>query len=523
MKPNILKLFVLLLGILNIAEAQQKNSKQVVGYSTAALKKAVEANPESLDAHHAYLGTVSLDTAAKQYAIWMKRFPKSSMVCFALGESYYNQEQGLKGQPYLAMAVKLDSKLALAWKMMAKTANDYDAGWAQKYAANAVALEPGNPDYAYTYAYSFKNTDSLKYDSLMLTVANRFTHTELSIVALHRLIVQTKDWDKKEEYYKIMLNNPPARLSAYFDMQIIEYYDSLLLHDMAQAAKLAKQMSEDKKHAERLNDWRDRYTFATNFATAKSLAAANKPDSALIMLDSIKIDRASPLYKTYVSLKAGINDATNHTAYAYNNLLHDYSQLPTDEVRDALITYGLKLGYNEDQVMNDVWKIRDSAAVIATDFKLKGYLNNDSVSLANYRGKVILLTYWFPACGSCRVEFPNFENVIKNVNNQNLIYLGLNVEPSLTREVLQLIKTNGYTFIPVHDSQDRKKGNLKANGEPTNYLIDQQGRIVFSNFRIDETNVRTLELMITELLNRKPKLDLPQERLDTVTFLPLKH
>jgi thiol-disulfide isomerase/thioredoxin len=525
MKPKFLKLILataVLLIATKLVNAQQ-NEVEPSTYSTVSLKKAIETDPENLDAHHAYLTGTNPDSMAIQYQIWMKQFPKSAMVCFALGEYYHHYEQGLKGQPYLAMAIKLNPKLAQAWNLMAQTATDYDANWARIYAGKATALEPNNPVYAYSYAYTFKNTDSPKYDSLMLAVANRFKGTESSINALYRLINNTTDNSKKDFYYKAILDNPPAQLSAMFDNQMIGYYNFLLLQYMPRAAKLAEQMSADKKHASRLNDWRDRQAFADNFIAATNFIAANKPDSALAILNGISINSYSALYKKYTMLKAQAANGSNNVQYAYNNLLKEYSKLPSDDVRQSLIIYGLKLGHNEDEVMNKVWEIRDSSAVIASCFRLKSFLNNDSVSLANYRGKVILLTYWFPGCGPCRGEFPYFENVIKKINNQNLVYLGLDLEPLQDRQVIPMMQTNGYTFIPLHDSWARPKGNLKAPFAPTNYLIDQQGKIVFSGFTIDETNVRTLELMITELLNTKPKLDLPKERLDTVTLLPLKH
>ncbi|WP_419803618.1 TlpA disulfide reductase family protein [Mucilaginibacter sp.] len=123
--------------------------------------------------------------------------------------------------------------------------------------------------------------------------------------------------------------------------------------------------------------------------------------------------------------------------------------------------------------------------------------------MADYRGKVVLLTYCFPGCGSCRREFPHFESVLKKFNGNDVAYLGLNVEPSQDAAVLPIIKENGYTFTPLHDSEERIKGNLGTIGQPTNYLIDQKGRIVFANFRINQENEKTLELMIKEILAAK--------------------
>ncbi len=198
--------------------------------------------------------------------------------------------------------------------------------------------------------------------------------------------------------------------------------------------------------------------------------------------------------------KAEAADAANKTNLAYDSLAILYSKEPTERVNSALYKYGCKLGMDSNQVGRSIWKIREINAKQAKDFKLKSYLSSKNSSLSDYAGKVILLTYWFPSCTPCRAEFPHFESVLKKFDSTKVAYLGLNLQPSQDNLVLPLLKEGGYSFTPLHDDWKREKGNLTADGAPTNYLIDQKGRIVFSGFRIDAENERTLELMIKELL-----------------------
>jgi hypothetical protein len=66
--------------------------------------------------------------------------------------------------------------------------------------------------------------------------------------------------------------------------------------------------------------------------------------------------------------------------------------------------------------------------------------------------------------------------------------------------VLPFLKAGGYSFTPLHDVGIRQKGNLKATGATVNYIIDQKGRIVFSDLQRTKEDGRTLEIMIRELL-----------------------
>ena len=122
-------------------------------------------------------------------------------------------------------------------------------------------------------------------------------------------------------------------------------------------------------------------------------------------------------------------------------------------------------------------------------------------SLADFKGKIVLLTYWFPGCGPCRGEFPYFENVIKKFSKDKVSYIGINIVKEQDEYVVPFMKASTYSFTPLKGEND-KQGNLVAVGAPTNYLLDQDGRIMYKNFRVDGSNEEMLELMISELMNR---------------------
>jgi len=123
------------------------------------------------------------------------------------------------------------------------------------------------------------------------------------------------------------------------------------------------------------------------------------------------------------------------------------------------------------------------------------------VSLSDLKGKVVLLTYWFPGCGPCRKEFPFFEKAVRKYA-EDVKYVGINLINIQDDYVVSYMKSSGYTFIPLQNDPKWAKGTLHASGAPVNFLIDRQGRIIFSHFFIDEENYNLLETMIAEMIDR---------------------
>lgn len=482
--------------------AQMGKKKEVDPAEVAAAKAVVEKDFRNVKAHEEYIKAAGAGNAElkTQYDAWIAQYPKIAEIPFAYGEGLADAELP-EAKPYLLKAVKVNPKLGKAWLSLSFDAErwgDFKGG--SEYMRKASEADPKSPDYAFYYASGLKETDSVKHHKQMLSIPKRFPGTERGAQALYWLAVRTENKKVKQEVFELAKKKYNPVKSSWTSGTMSNYYDFLVEENTPQALALADYvLSLDS--LEDVKIWQQRKSVATGLINGRQLAKAGKYDEALAAFNAAPPLRYSSTKTILLKEKAKLNAAKGNNKAAYDSLLAAYALDPTDDIYREAKTYAGKLNKDDKAIQADVWQLRKATAKPATAFSLDNYLTSGKTSLPDLKGKVVLVTYWFPGCGPCRGEFPHFENVVRKFSKDQLAYVGINVVPEQDPYVQPFMQQSGYSFTPVRDEPE-KRGNLTARGAPTNYLIDKEGNIIFANFRTDEKNERTLELMINELLDK---------------------
>lgn len=494
-------LTLLLICAIGFTASAQSNGKQpkATPEEIKELKAAVVKDLRNPEAHRAYLKAAGAENkdVKKQYDQWIKANPRMVEIPFVYAEELYSHELPA-AKEYLLKTVALDPKNGKAWQMLwidAERWGDFAGG--REYLKKATEADPTSPDHAFYYASSFEHADSVKHHQMMLSIPERFPGTERGAQALYWLAHRTKDPATKIAVYELARKKYDPSKSGWTAGAMSNYYDFLLVNDIAKAKSLA----DDMVKLDSLRDikgWQQRQQIAVALLDGQALSATGKYAEALEKLNAVAPMRYSSSKVVLLKAKAKAAAAAGNTKAAYDSLLLHYAKDPTDDIYADMKIYA---GKDDAAIQADVWKQRQSTAQPATAFSLENYLTSGRTSLPDLKGKVVLVTYWFPGCGPCRGEFPHFEHVVRKFGKDQLAYIGINIVHEQDPYVVPFMKQSGYSFTPVRDEPE-KRGNLTARGAPTNYLIDRNGNIIFSNFRTDEHNERTLELMITELLDK---------------------
>lgn len=108
-------------------------------------------------------------------------------------------------------------------------------------------------------------------------------------------------------------------------------------------------------------------------------------------------------------------------------------------------------------------------------------LAGQTVALAQFRGKVLVVNFWATWCPPCRKEIPDLIEVYEHYRERDVAFLGIAVEDN--RELVQdFARTYGINYPLVADKAlgielMQQLGNQVA-GLPFTLVLDTQGKIV---------------------------------------------
>jgi DsbE subfamily thiol:disulfide oxidoreductase len=122
----------------------------------------------------------------------------------------------------------------------------------------------------------------------------------------------------------------------------------------------------------------------------------------------------------------------------------------------------------------------------APGFELPALDGTGTISLRDFRGKVVVLNFWASWCGPCREEAPHLQRIWQENRSRGVQLLGVNHRDD--RAAARVYEDEfGITFPSVFDPAGRLSFEYRLVGLPTTFVIGRDGRIDFQfTGKVDE-------------------------------------
>lgn len=141
---------------------------------------------------------------------------------------------------------------------------------------------------------------------------------------------------------------------------------------------------------------------------------------------------------------------------------------------------------------------RDTAPAVAGKT-----LEGKDISLADFKGSVVVLNVWGSWCPPCRAEAADFQQAYVENEPKGVRFLGINTRDATQANALAFTDSKNVTYPSLWDPDGREiikfRGNLNPNAIPSTLVIDRQGRIAARALRA--LTIEELRSMIDPVLN----------------------
>ena len=131
------------------------------------------------------------------------------------------------------------------------------------------------------------------------------------------------------------------------------------------------------------------------------------------------------------------------------------------------------------------------------------WINSPPLTLAQLRGKVVLIDFWTYSCINCLRTLPHLKSWYATYHDKGLVIIGVHTPEfafeHVTSNVRAAVKRLGITYPVMQDNRYKTWDNYANQYWPAEYLIDKQGHVRHTHF--GEGEYDQTESLIRRLLS----------------------
>lgn len=174
--------------------------------------------------------------------------------------------------------------------------------------------------------------------------------------------------------------------------------------------------------------------------------------------------------------------------YQVNSLPADY-QFTIDSIADSFVRKEYTPYKMPEPLPSDT---------LAPDFRLPD-LAGDTLSLGDFRGKLVLLDFFYKGCYPCMQAIPELVRLHEHYYEKGLRIIGLNPYDNSASGIAAFLKKRGVAYTVLLEAKATAL-NYRVAAYPTVYLINRDGKVIESSIGFGPETGEALEKLILENL-----------------------
>jgi thiol-disulfide isomerase/thioredoxin len=123
--------------------------------------------------------------------------------------------------------------------------------------------------------------------------------------------------------------------------------------------------------------------------------------------------------------------------------------------------------------------------------------------LSDFRGNVVILSFWASWCGPCLAELPTFAEIERKYHDKGLRVIPVNVDDDDAGKVFakEFWPKKKIDFPSYYDTTKDLANQFEVDILPSSFVIDREGRLVFSSAGASDWSSTDTQNLVEAVLN----------------------
>jgi len=327
-------------------------------------------------------------------------------VQWALGQVVAHDKT--RAEAYYRRAVTLDPGFAPGYYQLALLAERVDdRPRLRTLFRKAAEADPSNAEYAYRVATSIDVADPVAFERAMNDILTRLPKNQYAPFILGAAAGRTANArDRIRLLERQHREYPdPGRATSLFHAYLAVDPDKAVALGRTILSNLAVDPDKAKAPGRTILAnaseswvapmWTPLLACGEALVESRRLAGERKFREARGLLDTTTAKWPCDLTPLHLA-RARIDLGDGEPGRAVDRLIDVVARQRTAELEAALHEYGANAGRTKEGIEDEVWRRRMNAAQSMADFRLARLDGAGDVRLADYRGQVVLVNFWYP-------------------------------------------------------------------------------------------------------------------------------